>query len=368
MAACGAAHAQSSVTLYGIIDTGIDYANNVASTQGGSVVPGSGRSQWQMSSGVPLGSRWGLLGTEELGGGLKTIFRLESGFNAVNGGLGGSNTLFSRNAYVGLSSERYGTLTFGKQWDPIVDIVEPFTLNGNVGGWYFAHPNDMDNTDNGFSVNNDIKYVSPSFGGFKVEGHYSFGGQAGRFSNNSAYGGGVSYQNGAFAAGVAYLRVNDPQVAVAGYQSGGSYVNSVYGDALAQARSQGVLAAGASYQLGALKLLGDITSVTFQDGNAGQDVKFQNYELSAIYALTPAWTLAGGYTFTTGRDHATDAKPKYQQLNLLAQYALSRRTDVYVMTAMQRASGSAQYAQIAGFNPSGTNKQLVARIGLTHRF
>jgi predicted porin len=362
------AHAQSSVTLYGIIDTGVDYVSHEVNGSNGQIVPGSGGKVFQMSSGVPLGSRWGLLGSEDLGGGLKTIFRLESGFNAVNGSLGSSNTIFSRNAYVGLSSDHYGTVTFGKQWDSIVDIVEPFSLNGNLGGWYFSHPNDMDNTDNGFSVNNDVKYVSPSFSGLSFEGHYSFGGQAGQFSNRASYGGGASYKLAGLSAGVAYLRVNDPEVTVAGYQSGGGYVNSVYGDALAQARSQGILAAGLAYQFNKVKLLGDFSNVTFQQGDAGQNVTFQNYELSAIYSMTSAMTLAGGYTYTTGKDHATGAVPKYQQLNLIAQYALSRRTDVYAMAALQRASGAAEYAQIAGLNPSNSNKQMVARVGITHQF
>ncbi|WP_322102084.1 porin [Paraburkholderia sp. J41] len=362
------AQAQTSVTLYGIIDTGIDYASNVAQVSNVAVVQGSGAKLVQESSGVPLGSRWGLHGVEDLGGGLNVIFTLESGFSSVNGALGATSTLFSRNAFVGLSSAQYGTVTFGKQWDAIVDDVESFTLNGNLGGWYFSHPNDMDNTDNGFSINNDVKYVSPSVGGLKAEAHYSFGGQAGQYSNDSSYGGGLSYSSGAFGAGAAYLRVNNPETAVAGYQSGGGYLNSVYGDALAQARSQQIVAVGAAYHFDAFQLLGDFTNVVFQQGDAGRNVVFQNYEISGIYTLTPAWTLAGGYTYTTGRDHETGEEPKYQQINLLAQYAFSKRTALYLMAALQRALGSARYAQIAGFNPSGTDQQAVVRLGLTHHF
>ena len=368
MLAAAGAHAQSSVTLYGVLDTGIDFASNEVAGSNGQIVPGSGGKVFQEASGVPYGSRWGLKGTEDLGDGLKAIFRLESGFSSVNGSLGGDNQLFSRNAYVGIQSDNYGTVTLGKQWDSIVDMLEPFSLNGNVGGYYFAHPNDMDNMDNGFSVNNAVKYVSPKFYGLQVEGHYSLGGQSGQFSNQSTYSAATTYTLGNFAAAVGYLRINDPEVAVYGYQSGGGFVNSVYGNALANARSQDIFAAGASYQLGKLKLLGDFTNTTFQQGDAGQNVTFQNYELSGIYALTSTVTLAGGYTYTTGRDHATDAVPKYQQLNLLAQYALSKRTDVYVMSALQRTSDAAQFAQIAGFNPSSSDKQAVVRVGLTHQF
>jgi predicted porin len=77
--AMAGAHAQSSVSLYGIIDLGVDYANNVVKGSNGSIVPSSGGNLTQMQSGVPLGSRWGLLGTEDLGGGNQAIFRLESG-------------------------------------------------------------------------------------------------------------------------------------------------------------------------------------------------------------------------------------------------------------------------------------------------
>ncbi|AWV05679.1 porin (plasmid) [Burkholderia sp. JP2-270] len=362
------AHAESNVTLYGVIDTGIDYANSEVKASNGQIVPNSGGHVFQMSSGVPWGSRWGMVGKEDLGGGLKAIFRLESGFNSVNGSLGGNNQLFSRNAYVGLQSDSLGTLTFGKQWDTIVDMLEPFSLNGNYGGWYFAHPNDMDNMDNGFSVNNAVKYVSPSFGGLQFEGHYSLGGQAGQFSNQASYSAGATYRFQGLAAGVAYLRVNNPGVAIASYQSGGGFVNTVYGSALEQARSQSVLATGLSYQFDKVKLLGNFTYTTFQHGDAGQNVTFQNYELAAIYSLSENLALAGGYTYTAGRDHATDSTPKYQQINLIAQYSLSKRTDIYAMAALQRASGDAQFAQIAGLNPSSTNKQSVVRLGMTHHF
>jgi len=362
-----AAQAQSSVTLYGIIDLGVDYANNIASAANGVVLPGAGQKLVQMQSGVPAGSRWGLRGSEDLGDGLKTIFKLESGFNAATGAEGGG-LAFSRNAYVGLQSNGIGTVTLGKQWDANVDIVEPFSLNGQYGGWYFSHPNDMDNMDNGFAINNAVKYVSPTIAGFTFEGHYSLGGQAGQFSTNSSYSAALGYNGGAFSAGVGYLRVNDPITAVAGYGSGGGYVNAVYGGALANARSQGVLAAGAGYTFGAFKLLGDVTNTSFQSGTGGGNTNFQNYEVSGIYSFTSAFTLGAGYTYTVGHDHMTATTSKYQQVNAIAQYSLSSRTSVYAMGSFQHASGDGAVAQIAGFNPSSTANQVVTRVGMTHSF
>jgi predicted porin len=349
------AHAQSSVSLYGILDTGIDFASNVG-----------GNRLYQMASGVSAGSRWGLRGKEDLGGGLSAIFDLESGFNSTNGSLG-SGLAFSRNAYVGIASQTAGTITLGRQWDPIVDLIEPFSLNDSYGGWYFSHPNDMDNLDNGFAISNAVKYTSPTIGGFTGEALYSFGAQAGQFSNNAAYSAAASYTNGPFSIGAGYLRVNDPEESIQSYQNGSGFSNAVYGNYLANARSQGIFAAGASYQLGKFKVMGNFTNVDFQQGDAGQDVKFQNYEFAGTFAATSQLNLAAGYTYTDGRNHATGQEPKYQQLNLSAEYELSKRTAVYALAALQKASGGA-VAQIAGFNPSSDGKQVVGRVGVRHSF
>ncbi|MGF6408702.1 porin [Paraburkholderia tuberum] len=361
------ARAQSTVTLYGIVDLGIDYANNVSKASSGTAIAGSGAKLVQMQSGVPLGSRWGLKGEEDLGGGLRTVFRLESGFDAATGGLGGG-LAFSRNAYVGLSSNRLGTLTFGRQWDANVDLLEPFTLNGQYGGWYFAHPNDMDNLDNGFSVPNAIKYVSPTLGGATFEGHYSPGGIAGQFSTNSTYSAAVAYNGANASAAVGYLHISDPSTAVAGYVSGGGFANAVYGDALAAARSQSVLALGTAYKQGAFKVSANFSNTVFRPKAGGANLTFQNYELSGSYQVTAALVVGGGLTYTVGHDDATDKSPKYEQINLIAQYALSKRTSVYAMAAGQNAQGDATVAQIAGFNPSSSKRQVATRLGITHSF
>ena len=87
----GAAAAQSSVTLYGVIDQGINYTNN-----------SGGNSLVEMASGHVQGSRFGLRGSEDLGGGTKAIFQLENGFSADTGRLGQGGRMFGRQAYVGL--------------------------------------------------------------------------------------------------------------------------------------------------------------------------------------------------------------------------------------------------------------------------
>lgn len=357
LAAAATTHAQSSVTLYGVLEDGVDYVSNV-----------QGKHLVQLASGVTAGSRWGVRGTEDLGGGLSAIFRLESGFD-INSGRLGSGLAFSRNAYVGVGDAKLGTLTLGRQWDSIVDYVEPFTLNGNIGGYYFAHPNDMDNTDNGFPISNAVKYRSPTIAGFTFGGLYAFGGQPGRFSDNATFNVGANYAAGPVGFGIGYLRINNPGVSTQGYQNYPGFTNAVYGNYLDAARAQKVFGVGASYQVVQwLKLLADFTNTNFQQGSAGHDATFQNYELSALVKPTPAVTIGAGYTYTTGRDHATNAEPKYHQFNLSVEYALSKRTSVYAMGAFQKAAGDAPVAQIAGFNPSGNQKQAVGRAGIRHVF
>ena len=88
------AFAQSSVNLYGVVDAGVEWVNKA---------PGNGGSRTAVQSGSEMsGSRWGLRGVEDLGGGLKGIFNLESGFTLDDGRMGQNNRLFGRAAYVGL--------------------------------------------------------------------------------------------------------------------------------------------------------------------------------------------------------------------------------------------------------------------------
>ena len=152
-----AANAQTSVTLYGLIDAGLTYTNN----QGGA-------HNFQATSGAVNGSRWGLRGAEDLGGGLKAIFTLENGFNIMNGKLGQGGREFGRQAFVGLSSDSAGALTLGRQYDSVVDYLGPLALTGTqYGGTQAAHPFDNDNLDNSFRISNSVKYQSLNYGGFK---------------------------------------------------------------------------------------------------------------------------------------------------------------------------------------------------------
>ena len=100
----------------------------------------------------------------------------------------------------------------------------------------------------------------------------------------------------------------------------------------------------------------------------GGTARFNNYEVNARYALTPAVSLAGAYTYTAGSIGGVN--PKWNQFNLQADYALSKRTDVYVEGVYQLAvnKGLPLTADINGLNASSNNKQIAATVGLRHRF
>ncbi len=86
-----------------------------------------------MASGFAQGSRWGLKGTEDLGGGLKALFQLENGFNASNGKAAQGGLMFGRQAYVGLSDNQWGSVTLGRQYDSVIDYLAR-RLSPEIGG------------------------------------------------------------------------------------------------------------------------------------------------------------------------------------------------------------------------------------------
>src|ERR1700744_511274 len=107
-------HAQGRVTLYGSLDAGVGYVSNLR-----------GSHAFIAQQGTLQADRWGLTGVEDLGGGLKTVFKLESGFSTISGAMSSAGTLFNRQAYVGLSDAGIGTVTLGRQTDFHFEMLGP---------------------------------------------------------------------------------------------------------------------------------------------------------------------------------------------------------------------------------------------------
>ncbi len=349
------AHAQSSVTLYGLIDAGISYTNSASSPQG--------HSNWALSNGILQSNRWGLRGAEDLGGGLKAIFVLENGFSLSNGKLGQGGREFGRNAYAGLSSSTYGTVTLGRQNEFMYDYVGHMAFEdfNGVGGNIFAHVGDNDNLLGTFRVNNSVKYTSPIFSGLTVAGMYAFSNDAGGFANNRAYSFGAIYSNGPINAALGYTQVNNStaETATGGptNSAGAIDTSATSGDAAFTFGTQRIFGGGANYTFGAANVGFVITDSRMYDTTgftAGATtlsanpayVHFTNYEINTHYQLTPALTLGAAYTYTEGKFQNTgnNASPDWNQVAVLADYALSKRTDVYT---------GVNYSHLSGGLPAG---------------
>jgi predicted porin len=364
------AHAQSTVTLYGILDEGLNFTNNVA-----------GSKVYELKSGYAAGSGWGLLGTEDLGGGLSAVFKLQNSYNVSNGKLGAGGLLFGNRAYVGISSATYGTVTVGRQHDAVNDYLAQTTANGTWGGYLFAHPYDNDNTDDTTKVNNTIKYASPTFAGLQFGGTYSFSNDP-NFANNRSYGFGTSYTNGGLLIAAAFLQANNPSAT-----AGGAITNA--GDENFLGSRLRIFGAGVNYALGGATLGFVYTNTDIANpvsssyvgaikpsGGAASDLRFQNFEINGLYQFTPAFYVGAMYTYTrsTLNNAAGKLHPNYQMIGLMGDYFLSKRTDLYLQGAYQHVGGDTtgsvlDVAYIPGAQGVSSNRnQLVVRAAIRHKF
>jgi predicted porin len=368
----GVAHAQSSVTLYGIVDEGFNINTNAG-----------GKHLYNLSSGVLQGSRWGLRGTEDLGGGLKAIFVLENGFDTNTGKLGQGGLLFGRQAFVGLSSN-YGSITLGRQYDSAVDYVGPLEVGDQWGGYITAHPGDLDNLNNDYRVNNSIKFTSNNYNGLTFGGLYSLGGVAGETGRNQIFSLGAGYSNGPLVLGAAYLNARNPAVSFFGNNTATSTPSAVTSPVIAgytSANTYQVIAAGGAYTFGAATIGGTYSNTKFMNLGgtfAGQTATFNNGEINFKYQLTPALLVGAAYDYTRGSKIEGDSAPQYHQGSLGIDYFLSKRTDIYIVGVYQHALGetlnaagtapTAAVASISNLTASANQNQLTARVGIRTKF
>lgn len=323
-----AAHAQSSVTLYGIIDGGARYTNN-----GHGALISTNTNGWLSSN------RLGFTGREDLGGGWKAIFQLENGFNLSTGALDNTNgAIFNRMAYVGLKGP-YGQVTLGRQWNLAHDIVydlDPFRLQ---------YPSIIPLTPalDGIHFNNDLKYKG-SFGPFKVSFENSFGGVAGNLNDGTARSAGLQYKQGFLELGGVYIHKRT-QVGTST-----SYVPDDY------------YALGTLMVFGPLRLAGGFMNEN-QDGMVGSaPVRTENYWGGATWDITP-FTRIGAGVYETSLPNS-DAK---RDLGIVSvTYSLSKRTLVYAETDFTRYRGT--YVTNTTLNPQKAQRQIGATVGIDHMF
>lgn len=347
-----AASAQSSVTLFGLIDAGVTYVSNEG-----------GNKNVKFDDGIFTPNLFGLQGTEDLGGGTHAVFRLVNQFSLGSGAMIGGG-IFAREAYVGLQNDRFGSVKLGNQYDFMVDslfaggtdmAMDLTGLYGFRNGPFqkLAIPNnptgsfDWDRLAGSNRVANSVKYASPNYGGFSGGVMYGFGNVAGSIGANNTVSAGLNYSSGPFAIA-------------------GAYTNEKYGPtggaAGTSVRNWGV---GAHYVFGALTTKALFTAVRNSINGGG----IWMGEAGGVYQITPALSAGASYTFMKGNTELDNNHA--HQVSAAVEYALSKRTLVYVAGVYQRANSGAN-AQINGVldanGASGGATQALARIGLNTKF
>jgi predicted porin len=361
------AYAQSSVTLYGIVDAGVVYVNNQ-----------SGHSNVETVTGQTNGSRFGIRGREDLGGGLKAIFWLENGFDTSNGKELQGSRLFGRQASVGLKSDTYGALTLGRQYEPMADLIGEMAAV-SMWGWLGSHPGDFDNLSANFRINNSIRYESPVVAGLMAVGMFAPGGTAGDFATGRTYALGLKYSQGPFAAALAYDNINDPSLGVydstdpedPGFKSAGK---SPEFSGYESARILQIFGAAATYKFahGGVGLV--YTNTRFQNvlptpttPFRGGQATFNSYEINAHYDITSTLWMGAAFDYTKAQS------AKYEQVSAGPKYYLSKSTDLELVGVWQHASGvdstgNAAVAAIGSLGESTTPTQVAVKASIRHRF
>ena len=346
LAAVGAASAQSSVTLYGLIDTGFG-VTQTKNTDAAGVVTKT-RTTGLYSGGLS-GSRWGLKGQEDLGNGLSAVFNVEAGFNSANGefasaadpqtGNVASVSGFNRRSVVGLKGG-FGQVLLGRDYTPM----------DTIGGGDYFQASDLVTDDDEFgglytARANGIHY-SGEFGGVGVQAFAGYNdtkttvsGVATARQRDEGYGVGVTYAGGPFMVGAAVQQFRNK----AGVTT--TSKNTEYG-------------IGASYDFTAAKLYTHYIANDFQTPN---EKPLQQFGLG-VTAPFGAFTLGGQYAYNYWKA-APGVKSKGHDFVLQGTYALSKRTDVYARAARTdswkvKTSGATTYK---------TNTDNFA-VGVRHRF
>lgn len=393
---CGvnAAYAQSSVTLYGIVDTGITYVSNAQTNRT------TGHSQWSMMDGTsngPTGSRWGLRGSEDLGAGLKAVFVLENGFTVTNGAMAQGGDLFGRQAYVGLSSG-LGKVTLGRQYDTNVDLVSPLVSLGQWAGISGSHADDIDNMISN-RINNSIKYTSVNYGGLTFGGLYGFGGVPGSPGRDQIWSIGANYVRSNLTVAAGYLNARNPNFGFFADNPNASATGNNFGSAgsatapernpiyagYASANTQQIFIAGAAYRIAATTLGLVYSNTRFSDLGSngvanmfqrGSTAMFNDVEINLKVQFTPALFAGLAYNWTRGASEmagGTGVTATYNQFAGGVDYLLSKRTDVYFIALYQHASGTDSLGQpavasLTGLTPSANSRQMAFRFALRTRF
>lgn len=333
LAASGAAMAQSSVTLYGILDTYL--ASVKTETAAATGLGNTSLSQTVLNSSAVNGSRWGMKGSEDLGGGLKADFDLQQGIALDTGA--GTNAVanaFARQSWVGFSGG-FGAVRLGRTTTPYDDV------NGSADAAFdaaLAPANFGVFKSTGYSARQDnmFYYQAPNMGGFSGALSYALGeNQTATTSATSTTSMNLTYAGGPFAAQFAY-QVQD-------------VVNATPASADAS-----FTRLGATYKFGAAT--GKLSYGKAANMASANGADATEWQMGVDYSVSPALTLSGSYAKSD--DNATAGSGARKGFAMAFAYTLSKRTFMYGGYGQKTATAT-------GFNDA-TN--TIFALGVQHRF
>ncbi|HRL38162.1 MAG TPA: porin [Comamonas denitrificans] len=312
LAASGAAMAQSSVTLYGVVDTGLTYSKGEESVYGMTHVGGN------------VNSRLGFRGVEDLGNGLKATFNLESGFSADDGTnyMGQDGLAFTRTSTVGLAGN-FGEVRLGRMLTSSYLAVSRYDAFGDTGigaslAWNIPQTGYAPRTENA------ISYTSPNFSGFKFGAEYGFGEK--KDARDSRYiGVGATYDNGPLSLGLGFDRINNVGYAAA-VPAGTNPVTTAVAEKLGDDLTSWQL--GGSYNFGVAKLLSFYKHTNEKNVATGNKDKFKTFGLGVTAPVGAAGEVKVAYNNYRLSPNAGKTQ-KADQLSLGYVHNLSKRTALY---------------------------------------
>lgn len=356
------AWAQSSVTLYGLIDEGIRYSTNQPASQGHG-------NKLYMSEGIGTGNRWGIKGTEDLGGGTAAIFDLQSGFNPATGGLDQQGQLFGRYAFVGVTNDRFGTLKLGRQYGTGFDFIATFD-EVQVGN---QSPVDWEIFLLGVRFDNTVQY-SNTFGPVAVEVQRSIGGQPGGTSQGGTTALNAIYTSGGLKLGVLGQQSKDSRnhnMYAASVGARYDFAKATLYSYYIYSRRDAGFAIAANNSGGALANTNIIGNVDTVAGTGTQTrARIDNlFNVGGAYMPSPnlKFTVAGLYDHVT--NVAGSQSGRIASFYGIADYLFSKRTDVYVEvdhSLLGGASVTDPNSPIGIFG--GKNNSTGAMVALRTRF
>lgn len=358
LAASGAAMAQSSVTLFGIVDTGVGYVKNSGSKN---MYDLQGQNKSGMANSGNATSRLGFRGVEDLGGGLKAGFWLEG---EVFPDTGAKSLDFQRRSTVSLAGA-FGEVRLGREQVAGYSKVSTYDMFGQVGmgqflGWSaglysdptikLAPQGDL----TGVRASNMVSYYTPNMGGFHAAVSYAFGENHLSNKTNRYVGGYAAYDNGPLSATLALDKNN------------GDFNVGADADAFALNVDRTQVAFGASYDLGMAKISGLVQQVKFKDTVLSESEKFNNWMLGASAPVGPGTIKAQYASYKLkGSDN------KAHQFSLGYVYDMSKRTAVYGTASYLKNKGDMSAALGGrGLDLSAVNgkAQTGFQVGVRHAF